>query len=293
MNIHREDRSLGKWWNEFWFVPVDEVSLRQTRMGVGCAACLLFLGLLFVGPKWFGDDGWFDSTAGLFLAGAGAEESGVGVEYRWSPFYSYPILIVPIAVIGLLASAAMVIGRWGRVASLVAFVCLLFFHHRAPLLVTRSEPLLAAALFYLALVPSASKASKWSFLGTVGLRMLQVHFFVWIGFSLASMLANEGWWTGTAIHQLLVEQQGFLPRSWATPGIVEFLMHLVLASQALILVCILNPSLRPLGFWATVVLVVAIILILADWMYGIALFAVSVSIWRIPFLPTKQLVATS
>ncbi len=82
------------------------------------------------------------------------------------------------------------------------------------MLVTKSEPLVSAFLFYLVLVPSGLYRSEKGYLTTVGIRLIQIHFVIWIGFSLSIMLANDGWWTGEAVRRLLEDRQGLIPAAW-------------------------------------------------------------------------------
>ena len=273
-------------WAEFWFGPVDTSVLKLTRMMVGAVACFLFLCYGWIGRAWFTDQGWFDSKAAAFLVGDGIAETGA--EFRISPFYKNPNLVLPVAAVGTIASIMIVLGRFSSIASAVAFLCLMFFHQRAPLLVTVSEPLISAFLFYFALVPTNLYQSQRGYFATIGLRLVQVHFVIWIGFSLASMLANEGWWTGESVRRLLEDRQGLIPASWGTPLVAECLASLVLITQVIFLVCVARSSWRSYGFWAMLVFVVAILLILADWMYALTMFAGLSSLSMLPERLTKR-----
>jgi hypothetical protein len=278
--------ALESVWADFWFSPWNPGIIRLTRSLVGAISFLLFISYSLIGNKWFTDQGWLDSSAGLFLVGNGLDETGA--EFRMTPFYEYPNLVVPIAMVGMVASAAILFGRFASIAALVAFVCLMFFHHRAPLLVTKSEPLVSAFLLYLALIPTIINHPQRGYLATVGIRLIQIHFVIWIGFSLSLMLANEGWWTGESVRRLLEDRQGLIPASWGVPIVAECLASIAMISQAAFLACVLRPSWRQYGFWAMLVFAMSVLIVTADWMYAMIMLAGVLSHSMLPDFLTKR-----
>jgi hypothetical protein len=279
-------RALESIWADYWFSPLNSKMVQVTRTMVGAISLLLFISYGLIGNKWFTDQGWFDSSAGLFLVGNGVPDTGA--DFRMTPFYEHSNLVVPVAIVGMVASLAILSGRFATIAALVAFVCLIFFHHRAPMLVTKSEPLVSAFLIYLALVPSSLYRSERGYLTTVGIRLIQIHFTIWIGFSLSIMLANEGWWTGESVRRLLEDRQGIVPTSWGTPLFAECLSSVVLISQVVFLACVARPSWRYFGFWAMLVFAMSVLIVTSDWMYAMIMLAGVLSHSMLPDFLTKR-----
>lgn len=278
-------------WADYWFTALSTQVVQMTRGVVGVTSLLLFVCYSLIGNEWFTDQGWFDSSAGLFLVGNGMAETGA--EFRMTPFYDHPSLVLPVAIAGMVASLLVILGRFASIAALVAFVCVMFFHHRAPILVTKSEPLISAFLLYLAIVPSSLYRSERGYLTTVGIRLIQIHFVIWIGFSLSTMLANEGWWTGESVRRLLEDRQGIMPAAWGTPLIAECLSSLVVLSQVMFLACVARPSWRCFGFWAMLVFGAAAIIVTADWMYAMTILAGVLSFAMLPEFLTKRFAVSS
>ncbi|XZE19113.1 hypothetical protein SH449x_004423 [Pirellulaceae bacterium SH449] len=283
--------SVDSVWGEFWFAPLPTPQIRTTRFIVGLVSFFLFLSYALIGNKWFTDRGWFDSTAGLFLVGEGLPD--MGAEFRITPFYQNPQWVFPVAIVGAIASIALAIGRLAPIAALVAFLSIMFFHNRAPLLVTYSEPLVSAFLFYSILVPSGLYKSNKAYFATVGMRLIQIHFVLWIGFSLFSMLSNEGWWTGESVRRLIEDRQGLLPSSWGMPVFAECMTVLIVISQILFLICVARPSWRQYGFWAMLVFVLAMLIVIADWMYALTVVAGLLSLAMLPLFLSKRILAYS
>ncbi|MFN7290157.1 MAG: hypothetical protein ACK5YR_20795 [Pirellula sp.] len=279
-------RALESIWADFWFSPLNPKMVQMTRTVVGTVSLLLFVSYSWIGNNWFTDQGWFDSSAGLFLVGNGVADTGA--EFRMTPFYQHPNLVIPVSIVGMVASLALLLGRFASLAALVAFVCLMFFHHRAPLLVTKCEPLVSAFLLYLAFVPTSLYRSERGYLATVGIRLMQIHFVIWIWFSLSIMLANEGWWTGESVRRLLEDRQGIIPSTWGTPFFAECLSSLVIISQVVFLACVARPSWRHFGFWAMLVFTVATLIVMADWMYAMTILAGVLSLSMLPDFLTKR-----
>lgn len=283
--------ALESEWAAFWFSPNNPKFIQLTRSFLGCVSFLLFVSYSLIGNNWFTDQGWFDSSAGLFLVGNGV--ANTGAEFRITPFFTNPNLLLPVSIMGGVASVAIILGRLSSVAALVAFFCLMFFHHRAPLLVTKSEPLVSAFLLYLAIVPTTINHPQRGYLATVGLRLIQIHFVIWIGFSLSLMLANEGWWTGESVRRLLEDRQGLIPASWGSPIVAESLSIAVLLSQIAFLACVLRPSWRQYGFWAMLVFAISVLIVTADWMYAMTILAGVLSLSMLPEYFTKRFAVSS
>jgi hypothetical protein len=286
-------REIVHQWNVFWFCPMELRDVAVTRLFVSIAALSLFLFYFFISNPWFGSNGWFDVPAGLHFVGQGIE--GTGASYRWSILYQFPNSGPVIAGLGAFACLLSASGRLAPLGCGMAWVCTVMFQHRAPLLVGICEPLIAASLFYLCLAPShrieQGNQSKVSVFGNVAIRLVQVHFALWILFSLTTMLSTEGWWTGESVRRLLADSQGLLPRTWAVPLVAEVLAHGTILLQLGILASITNPTIRSIGGWLVLAFVAVMLFIISDWLYAIAIFATASSIWSPPFF--RKAISTS
>lgn len=278
-------------WNRFWFRSDVEVRSSTVRMGLGVASLFAFIGHILFANAWLGSDGWLNPSSGLYLVGQGV--AGTGAEYRWSVFYTYPNLLVPLSWVGAVLSGLLAVSIAPRFCAMAAFLLLAMFHHRAPLLMGRGEPLVLPFLLYSLLLPSTgffpfakspradgSTVPLWKReLATLGLRLMQVHFLFWFLFSLTTMLGNEGWWTGESVRQLLADAQGWIPTSWATVTVAEWITHGVIQIQIAFLFCMLLPPLRMIGFGLFVLFLAAALLVIGDWQYVIILAGASLPLW--------------
>lgn len=139
-------------WNRFWFRSDVEVRSSTVRMGLGVASLFAFIGHILFANAWLGSDGWLNPSSGLYLVGQGV--AGTGAEYRWSVFYTYPNLLVPLSWVGAVLSGLLAVSIAPRFCAMAAFLLLAMFHHRAPLLMGRGEPLVLPFLLYSLLLPS-------------------------------------------------------------------------------------------------------------------------------------------
>jgi len=286
MNVARSIGELPRIWNAFWFAPTDMSAILRVRQSFGILVALQFAWYLLWVPDWLSRDGWLDIDAGRYFIGAGMP--GTGSQYRWSILYwlTSPSAAQLVCLLGLLASGLMLFGIGGRLAPLGAWTCMMMVHHRAPWLTMPSEVLASAGLLYLAIAPGLMSArsasarsasarsacenpSTTSVLANVALRCLQVHWLLWIGWSLASMLQQTSWWDGTAIG-ILSEQGntwlGKLTRTGWTSQILGFLTILLHVASGF---CLCNRNLRGLGILLTAMLGIGYVLLTREALLGL------------------------
>ena len=234
---------------------------------------------------WYGPAGWFGPNTGRYFIGEGI--SGTGSAFRWSMLYSYPALVHAVSIIGIFASLAMLLGLGSRLSPLIAWGAMGMFHHRAPFLTLLHEPLLNASLVYLMIEPGrrtwtvrpglASGTDRVS--ANIPIRLIMIHLWIWMAFSLASMLANDIWWTGEA-GSLLIQTNGgsrVFPAEW--PILSQFLAHFIITLQIAFLACMLQPTWRWMSRWLIYLFALCILLLLVDWMYAATLLAMSFAPW--------------
>jgi len=276
-------------WNCVWFTPAPPGLIASLRVACGLIALVHFVGLGLVGSTWVGEKGWLNSDAGLYLIGH--EVEGTGSSYRWSVLFSRPQLTTLVSMVGIAGSAATVAGLGARLSPLIVWLCLGMFHHRAPLLALVYEPLLTALFAYLVIDPGRT---TWTWRPgfcsgdarisvNLAAQLARCHFWIWIAFSLASMLAYPIWWDGEAGWLLLQRGPEWLRLGDGWQFVGQCLTHLVIASQAAILLFMTNPIWNGLGRWALGVFILCMLLLLGDWMYAAVLAAASLSAWPISF----------
>jgi hypothetical protein len=271
-------KQLPETWNEFWFSPVTLGTMARVRQLFALAIAFQFVSYLFWVPQWLSGDGWLSSQAGRYLIGQGMPDTGS--QYRWSILYwlTSPLAGQAVCVIGFLASVLMFLGIGHRGAPILAWVCMMMVHHRAPWLTMPSEVLTSAGLFYLAIEPGASlllkrshkeSADRYSVLANIALRCLQIHWVLWVGLSLASMLQQPVWWNGEAIGLLSEQGSGWFGKVSRSAELGQCIGLAFLMLHALSLVCLCNRRFRSLGVIFTILLGMGYILLTGDLLLGL------------------------
>lgn len=271
-------KQLPGTWNEFWFSPVSVASMSWVRQLFALSIAFQFVSYFFWVPQWLSGDGWLGSQAGRYLIGQGMPDTGS--QYRWSILYflTSPLAGQAVCVIGFLASVLMFLGLGHRIAPILAWACMMMVHHRAPWLTMPSEILMSAGLFYLAIEPGGSllpkpslkgSADRYSVLANIALRCLQIHWILWVGLSLASMLQQPVWWTGEAIGLLSEQGSGWLGKITRDAGLGQCISLVFLMLHALSLVCLCNRRLRSLGVVFTILLGMGCIFLTGDLLLGL------------------------
>jgi hypothetical protein len=155
---------------------------------------------------------------------------------------------------------------------------MMMVHHRAPWLTMPSELLMSAALFYLAIEPGASlllkrshkeSADRCSVLANIALRCLQIHWILWVGLSLASMLQQPVWWNGEALGLLSEQGSGWFGKVSRSSELGQCIGLAFLMLHPLSLVCLCNRRFRSLGVLFTILLGMGYILLTGDLLLGL------------------------
>ncbi len=278
----------AKCWNTIWFTPRAPEALSETRIATGILAAVHFIALLIQGTEWIGPHGWLNVDAGRYLIGDAVE--GTGGFYRWSILYWFPNAVQIVAAIGLFASITTMAGIGARLSPFLAWFCLSTFHQRAPTLTMIHEPLIVSLMAYLTIDPGRLSwtvhpglASGQARIGVnVVLQLIRCHLWIWIAFSLTSMLANTIWWNGEAGWYLIQQSRGWLHLAKGCQWLGQVLTHLVIATQAALLFCMIHYACDRLGKWSLYLFLLTVLLLIGDWMYASVLFAASLAVWPVP-----------
>jgi hypothetical protein len=235
-------------WSDFWFTPADPTVLGVIRVLTG----LMLVYTHFVWGlrlhEFFGPDGWMGESATRSL-----QQGQFIFSYLW---------YVPSEWLGVAHVAAMVIlvlftlGILTRLTSLLSFLILINYAHRAPAALFGLDQINALLTMYLAIGASGGALSVdrlfaryWrarrslttdpvaklrlgpipSVSGNISLRLIQVHMCVIYLFAGLSKLLGESWWDGTAIWRVAASYEyQSLDVTWLanTPLLVNLFTHL-------------------------------------------------------------------
>lgn len=272
-----------KAFDRFWFRAAPTRRASVFRVAVCATAAIHFLSFLTWVPLWLCGDGWFDLETGRYLIGVGLADTGS--QYRWSPLFvaTQPAAGYVVCIFGLLASIAAVLGLGARLAPLVAWLCLLTIHHRAPWLSMPGEILLTAGLFYL-LIDTGRTAwtlrpgfddSTQRISANLAVRCGQTHLLMWLIFSAISMFQYNVWWNGSAISVLSQQVIGWLGE---VPVESHFGQFCTTAIPSLLIAGAFFLPQRGtlfLGRLCLATFAISVVLLTGDWLYGLTLIAMS------------------
>jgi len=257
---------FGAGWNQFWFAPRDPYTLSVLRVLVGLVA--LYWQITYAPDliAFFGPDG-------LLPVAFVSSMSNSPTEISYLDFAHTPAELWASQVIGTAVLAAFAAGLYTRVSSVFALAVVLSYIHRAPMLTTQAEPILALLMFYLCLAPCGRYLSVDAWLAdrraetivgrpeerslaelswgtTVATRLIQIHIvLVYVMMALAK-LSGEAWWNGIAIWWILARPESrtvdFTGALAAHPYVVNAWTHAQMIFEFAFPLLIWNRLARPL-----------------------------------------------
>jgi hypothetical protein len=311
-------QAWGQGWNRFWYTPSPTSTLGLLRLLAGFLALYNLASYTPDLERFFGPQGMLPVDTVRQLNGAPEPTSPNQPELirpraRWSYLdYAHPTGMLWTAhAASLLATAAFACGLWTRITGWLALVAMLSYFHRAPMLTSEFEPVLAFLLFYLALGPSgaswsldgwlarrrnrtwaaeqaAPPAARWS--ATVATRLLQLHYALvclMMAFGQLYSLESDAWLNGSAMWYIAVRPESALVDfTWLRGHVytVNFWTHAVvlyeLAAPILLWVRRARPLLLALG---------ALHWLLLGLASGLDAFAAAMLTASLAFLPPEWL----
>lgn len=255
---------FGRGWNRFWFWPQTAETLAALRICVGLIALYVIGSFgpdlqVFFGPGGLVPQAMVDNWVGQTPA-------------RISAFklVSSPGEITAVFALSLAAVALFTAGAFTRVTSVLAFLAVVSFSHRGPLLTQLVEPLLALATFYLCLGPcgAAISVDAWrkrkassgtrvatpecrSVTATISQRLLQLHTSaIYVMMGLGKISAGEVWFNGDAVWRMaakpesrLIDLTGLL---YNHPFVYQGWSHLIVLFELAFGILIWQRRARPL-----------------------------------------------
>ncbi|MBX7167006.1 MAG: hypothetical protein K1X74_11800 [Pirellulales bacterium] len=254
-------RAVSEGWNRFWFTPSDPLPLCVVRLLSGCLA-LYYLATLtpdlqeLFGPK------------GLLLSETVREYRGDDfLAWSYLDYLREPTELLLVHLLGLTIVALYTVGAFARITSVLALVVMLSYFHRAPLITTEFEPLVAMMMFYVCLGPCGRRLSidawrrgrrgasiagpaTWSWAATVATRLLQIHLSAAVLMMALAKLRGDVWWTGEAMWWLLSRPESRLVDLTGTlydrPLLYTTWTHVQVIYEMTFAILVWNRWLRPL-----------------------------------------------
>jgi uncharacterized membrane protein YphA (DoxX/SURF4 family) len=239
-------------WQRFWFEPQSTAGLAIIRIAVGFVTLGWGLSLLPDFEAFFSDHG---------VEPIAPVHPPTGSWDVLSVFPSYTVALVLYGAL-LLASLGLLVGYRTRLASVVVFVAVVSFEHRAPSIWNSGDSLLRILLFFLMLAPAGASFSAdrwrvardrfWEFPARApwALRLIQVQISVLYLASVWLKLHGPFWRDGTAVSYA-VRLQDF--QRFPLPGPLthsllfsSLLTYWTLAVELMLGMLVWNRAARPL-----------------------------------------------
>ena len=302
-------------WNKFWFTSNDPCILSVLRILSGVIALYFLLSYNQDLVHWFGPDGLLPTETVRQITGAAstAPSANRPVAFHISHLdYITSVNTLWIShVLAILVVMAFTVGLLTRLTSVLSFLILLAYVHRAPMIAGLMEPVLVMLVMYLCLGPAGaflsvdawrkSRASQGkkgdserqaqntqeSIAANIARRLIQIHLAGLYLIMGLSKLGGDTWWVGQAVWWLIAHTESrlvdltflyryeYLLNAW-THGVVLFELGFA--------ILIWNRNLRPFLLWLGVVHWVAIALIT-----GLMAFSAVMLVANLAFLEPRWL----
>jgi len=225
---------FGTGWNRFWFRRTDPTTLGVLRVLSGLMALYMVGTYSFDLVRWFAPGGMLPNEVVVQLSG----------RYRWSILYlaTNVTQLWTVHAISLAVLVLFTAGVFTRVTSPLAWIVVMSYIHRAPVLAGLMEPILAMVLFYVCLgglfydkgcaplsfdgwwkrgrQPAATRPGEpgavRSVTANVVVRLVQVHLcVVYLMMGIAKLaepatVDATGWWGGEAVWWLIARPESRL-----------------------------------------------------------------------------------
>ena len=243
-------------WNRFWFTPTAPHTLAMMRIFAG-------LMIFYTHLVWSSELLNFFGPEARIPIGFAREFHDS--DFGWSHFFwfSNPLILKAIHVVGLLVSMLFAIGFQTRITSVLAFLFAVSYVHRATGALFGLDQINVMLAMYLMLSNCGAVYSvdAWlrrrgrggdpqpAVMNNVSTRLIQLHMCVIYLFAALGKLQGVTWWDGTAMWLALANyeyQTLDLTGLAAWPLLINFLTHVTLAWELTYSVLIWPKWTRPL-----------------------------------------------
>ena len=246
----RQLRRMTAGWNRFWFAPQETSTLALFRIGFGTISFFWTLSLLPDLFAFYGPDGIMPTYP----------QEGPGAWGVLGLSTSGPFLILVFALT-LLASAALTLGLYTRLAAVLLWLGIMAFEHRNPLVGNSGDELIGNLALFCALAPSGVALSLdrlrsypgrfWEFPARApwALRLIQIQLSVVYLSAVWQKVQGDLWRNGTAVsYALRIADVGRVPTpAFITHSVIlsELLTFGTLALEASLGILVWNRTIRP------------------------------------------------
>ncbi|TWT30604.1 hypothetical protein [Blastopirellula retiformator] len=298
-------------WTYFWFKASEAKTLSILRIGLACVALLYVLGYTSDLTFWFAGDGVLPVSRVYEITGVTDPEYSASY---WSLLYFFqdPTDLWILHVVTILTLLALACGLFSRVTAVMAFVLVLSYAQRSPIILSElSEPLLCPLLLYLCLGPCGAHYSVdaiWrrrqgkpaigkTYAANIATRLTQVHvsmFFVMMG--LSKLGASYVWWNGAGMWNVLARPDSplvdfkFLRSS---PLLVYAWTHVMVLFEIGYPVGIWIRPLRPLLIAVSIPIWILYALASGNWLFALLMLVMNLAFFTpLSAKPKSEQVAT-
>ena len=280
-------------WERFWFEPEETSALALVRIAFGTLVLAWTLTLTVDAYDFFSGSGLLPSPDF-----EGEIPGTWGVLELFEGRLAVALVLAALA----LASLALIVGQWTRLAAVVVFVGIVSLERRNPFVFNSGDGLLKVIAFYMMLAPSGAsfsldrwrreRSAFWEFPRRApwALRLMQVQLSVVYLSSVWTKLGGTTWNDGTAVsYALRLEdiERFAPPASVATSELlVNLLTYGTLATEVAIGVFVWNRTLRPYVLTLGVVMHLGI-----DIALRVGFFSYGMLVLYLAFLPPETVSA--
>jgi hypothetical protein len=274
-------------WSRFWFEPQATSTLALFRIGFGLVAFLWTLSLIPNLTAFYGSDG--------IMPRYPQEGPGAWGLLAVSSSHSF---LVAVFLVTLMAAAALTLGLYSRIASVLVWLGVMAFQHRNPLVGNSGDEMVGNLALFCALAPSGVALSVdrlrktpgrfWEFPARApwALRLVQIQLSVTYLSTVWQKVQGETWRDGTAVSYALriadvhrVHTPDFITHS---VPLSELLTFGTLALEASLGILVWNRVARPWVLAAGVTMHLSI-----DFSILVGFFSIVMIVGYISFVPAE------
>ena len=272
--------AFGKGWTRFWYLPSDPFPLCLMRILVGIFSLCFIL-------SYTEDLSYFFAQGGLLSLELTEQYPPFNATYNPAVFSYFSYLHSPLELhiahwIGIVILCLFTIGWHSRITAVLGLFVILSYIHRAPLITSEIEPLLAAIQFYLCFGPCGARLSVDRYLAkrkmpimpqseqdrggkffsaTLSTRLIQIHLCIIAAMMGIAKLSGPGeltgggewvdpWGVGEAVWWMIARPQTRIFEGLTSlrdyPYLIAAWTHIILLVELVFPILIWNRLVRPL-----------------------------------------------
>jgi hypothetical protein len=278
--IRESSQTVREGWNRFWFTPTDPATLGLIRI---CAGAMI----LYTHAVWTLD------FEGLLGPDALLRPEFFDRPWAWSHFnwITSPGALWIIHIATLVIMAMLTVGLFSRTTSVLTFLLLVSYAHRADGMLFGLDQINGLLAMYLMVGPcggaysvdrlirrrrNQSTAVEKSASANVAIRLIQLHMCVIYLFAGLGKLHGPGWWDGSAMFMSVVSYEyhpTFPPcdLTWmaAWPRILELITQVTIVWEIFYVALIWPKLTRPIVLALAVIVHLGIALAMAMITFGV------------------------